>query len=199
MPTLHDSRDSGNCYKVRLMLSLLGRSFERVEVDTEAGGTRTAAFLALNPNGRVPVLVLDDGRALAESNAILVWLAEGSAWWPDDPFERALALQWMFFEQYSHEPAIAVLRHWRRHPASAPADAAAREPALAARGEAALGVMEGHLATREWFVGARPSVVDLALFAYTHVAEDGPFSLAPYPAVRAWLGRVAGLPGFVAM
>ncbi len=194
MLTLYDFAPSGNGYKVRLVLAQLGRPFRRIEVDLLAGATRTADFLAINPDGRIPVLVLEDGTALAESNAICWYLAEGSPLLPDDPLERAQVLRWMFFEQYSHEPNIAVLRFWHHLPAMTPLQQA-QEPERRAKGEAALAVMQTHLVARDWFVGDRPSLADIALYAYTHVAEEGGFDLAGYPAVAAWLARVAALPG----
>lgn len=196
MLVLHDFRSSGNGYKVRLLLHRLARPFRLVEHDILAGATRTPAFLALNPNGKIPLLVLEDGTPLAESNAILWWLAEGTPFLPADRLGRAQVLQWMFFEQYSHEPAIAVARfidhllpqdHPRRH----------ELPGLRERGHAALAVMEQHLERRDWFVGTAPSIADIALYAYTHVAPEGGVELDPYPAVRAWLGRHAALPGHV--
>src|SRR5262249_34075135 len=154
-----------------------------------------AAFLAKNPNGRIPVLEIEPGRFLAESNAILWYLADGTPFLPAGRLERALVLQWMFFEQYSHEPNIATSRYWTH------IGPAAKERALMAMkheaGHAALGVMEGHLGARAWFVGERYSIADIALYAYTHVAPEGGFDLAPYPAVHAWLARVAGEPRHV--
>ncbi|MEQ8485895.1 MAG: glutathione S-transferase family protein [Pseudomonadales bacterium] len=193
MLQLHEMADSGNCYKVRLLLNLLDRPYERKPVDILKGESRTSEFLALNPNGRVPLLVLDDGRTLPESNAILWYLADGSPWLPTDAFERAQVLQWMFFEQYSHEPFIATNRFWIHIQGSADANAekiAANHP----RGLAALGVMETHLAGREWFVGSACSIADIALYAYTHVAHQGGFDLAPFAALRGWLERVAAQP-----
>ncbi len=194
MPTLHDNADSGNCYKVRLAMAQLGRPFTRIEYDTDHGATRTPAFLAKNPNGRVPVLELDDGTCLAESDAILWYLAEGTALLPEDRLERARVLQWMFFEQYSHEPYIAVVRHWIKHRLLD----SAREAQLAERrtkGYAALDVMEKHLGSRAFLVGERYSIADIALYAYTHVAHEGEFDLAPYSGVRAWLDRLRAQPG----
>jgi glutathione S-transferase len=196
---LHDYLPSGNGYKVRLVLHQLERPFELVEYDVTAGETRTRDFLErVNPNGRVPVLELDDGRMLPESNAILWFLAEGTPLLSHDPFERAQTLQWMCFEQYSHEPNIATLRFWLTH---ARIDLSGWRRELVAEkraaGEAALHVMERHLATRSYFVGERRSIADVALYAYTHVAEEGGFDLEPYAAVRAWLARVAAAPGHV--
>ncbi len=196
MLKLYDYLDSGNGYKVRLLLSQLGRPFELIERDILRGETRTPEFLAINPNGRVPVLVLEDGRALAESNAILFYLAEGTPMLPAGAFARAQALQWMAFEQYSHEPNIATSRFWLKHLELNPERKAQLELKRKA-GHAALGVMETHLAGREFFVAAAYSIADIALYAYTHVAGEGGFELAPYPAVRAWLERVRGQPGHV--
>ena len=192
---LYDYWESGNGYKVRLLLAQLGLPHERVELDILKGETRTPEFLAKNPNGRIPLLELDDGRRLAESNAIQWYLADGTRFLPDDPFERAQVLQWMFFEQYSHEPYIAVLRFWTF--AGLLEQHAAEVPARRERGHQALAVMEGHLARRRYFVGERYSIADIALYAYTHVAEEGGFELARYGAVRAWLERVRAEPGHV--
>lgn len=198
MVTIHGMSMSGNCYKPRLLLELLGTDYRWNEVDLRTGATRTPEFLDLNPNGKVPVLELDDGRVLPESNAILCYLAEDSAYLPTDRWERAQVMQWLFFEQYSHEPAIAVARficllldaaHPRR----------AELPGLLERGHKALAVMEQHLATRSFFVGERPTIADIALFAYTHVSADGGFDLSAYPSVRRWLDRLRAEPRFVPM
>ena len=192
---LYDSLISGNGYKIRLLLSMLGRAYDRIEVDILKGESRTPDYLTLNPNGRIPLLVLDDGRALAESNAILYYLANGAPCFPADPFAQAAVLQWMCFEQYSHEPYIAVARFWLEHLEMTPE----REAALAEKkvqGYKALDVMEGHLSDRDWFVDDSMSIADIALYAYTHVADEGGFDLAPYPAIRAWLGRIASAPGY---
>jgi glutathione S-transferase len=198
VPTLHDNTDSGNCYKVRLAMAQLGRPYTRIEYDTNHGATRVPAFLAKNPNGRVPVLELDDGTCLAESNAILWFLAEDTDLLPTGQLDRARVLQWMFFEQYSHEPYIAVVRHWIKHQVL---DAAreAQLPQRRAAGYAALDVMEQHLSAQPFFVAGRYSIADIALYAYTHVAGDGDFELARYPAVRAWLDRVRAQPRHVTM
>jgi glutathione S-transferase len=192
---LYDYLESGNCYKVRLLLSQLGQPFERVEVDILHGATRTPAFRELNPNQRVPVLEWPDGRRLAESNAILFHLAEGTPFLPGDRWERAQTLQWMFFEQYSHEPYIAVVRFW--HHAGLLDRRRDELPERVERGYQALGVMETQLADRRFFVGERYGVADIALYAYTHVADEGGFDLAGFPAVRAWLARVRAQPGHV--
>jgi len=193
---LYDFLDSGNGYKVRLALAQLGHRFELVEVDIMAGATRTPDFLAINPNGRIPTLVLDDGVVLAESDAILFYLAEGTPLLPDDRLDRARVLQWMFFEQYNHEPSIAVARFWTKH---LEMNALQREllPQKREQGYAALGVMEGHLAGRDFFVADRYTIADIALYAYTHVADEGEFDLGSFPAIRAWLDRVAAQPGHI--
>ena len=198
MLRLYDNRLSGNGYKPRLLLAHLGQTYERVEVDILKGETRTPAFLAMNPNGRIPLLALEDGAYLAESNAILCYLAEGSRFWPDDRMARALTLQWMFFEQYSHEPNIAVARHWLQHVEMTEAQRA-QLPARQEGGRAALAVMERHLARSPWFGGEAMTIADMALYAYTHVADEGGFELADYPAVSTWLARVAAEPGHVPM
>ena len=196
MLQLHDNITSGNGYKVRLLLTLLGIPFTRLEYDVDRAETRVPAFLAKNPNGRVPLLELDDGRVLAESNAILLYLAEGTPYLPADRFERALVNQWLFFEQYSHEPNIATLRYWITHRVL---DDERRAMVAGKRrwGYAALDVMEGHLATRRYLVAERYTVADIALYAYTHVAEEGEFDLGRYPAIRRWLERVASAPGHI--
>ncbi len=198
MLRLYDNLISGNGYKVRLLLTQLGLPFERVETDIFKGESRTPEFLARNPNGRIPTLRLEDGSYLAESNAILCYLAEDSAFWPAERRARAETLQWLFFEQYSHEPYIAVLRFWAHLP-ELTAQQRAERPGRRERGEEALGVMEQHLEDRGFFVGERYGIADIALYAYTHVAEEGGFDLAPYPAVRAWLVRVAAQPNHVAI
>ena len=196
MFTVYGKSDSGNCYKVKLALEQLGLAYRWVEVDSTRGETRSAEFLAKNPNGKVPTLGLADGSYLPESNAILHYLAEGSALLPADRLGRARALQWMFFEQYSHEPCIAVARSILRY---LPPDSPRRAelPRLQERGHQALAVMEQHLAGTPFFAGGAYSVADIALFAYTHCAPDGGFDLARYPAVSAWLARVRGQPRFV--
>lgn len=193
MPRLYDYLDSGNGYKIRLLFALLEQPYAWKELDILAGETRTPAFLALNPNGRIPTLELDDGTCLAESNAILWYLAEGSPFVPQDRLARAQVLQWMFFEQYSHEPYVATSRFIVRH---LPKDSPRRAelPDRMARGMAALAVMERHLSTRTFFVGERYSIADIALYAYTHVAPEAGFDLAPYPHILAWMGRVSAHP-----
>lgn len=189
---------SGNCYKVKLALTQLQRSFEWVPVDIMKGGSRTPEFLAKNANGRIPLLELDDGTYLAESNAILWYLAEGTPLVPADRIGRARVLQWMFFEQYSHEPNIATARFIVRYLGNPPE----RREALAAKmapGYSALGVMEAHLGLHPWFAGASYSIADIALYAYTHCAHEGGFDLARFPAICAWLARVQSQPLHVAM
>ena len=193
---LYDNLDSGNGYKVRLLLAHLGLPYAWSDLDIFHGASRTPEFLAKNPNGRIPTLELEDGTFLAESNAILWYLAEGTPFLPDGRLGRAQALQWMFFEQYSHEPYVATPRFILRHlPASSPRRA--ELPERQERGLQAIAVMEKHLAWRPYFVGERLSVADLALYAYTHVADQAGLDLTPYPAVRGWLKRVASQPGHV--
>ncbi len=192
---LYDYLDSGNGYKVRLTLAQLGIACDWEERDILRGATRTPEFLARNPNGRIPALELDDGTCLAESNAIIWYLAEGSPLVPDDRLLRAQVLQWMFFEQYSHEPYVATPRFIVKH---LPVDSPRRAelPDRLERGRAALAVMERHLTAHRFFVGERYTLADIALYAYTHVADQGGHDLAPYPQLRAWLDRVASQPGY---
>jgi glutathione S-transferase len=191
---LYDSAISGNCYKVRLLFSLLGIEYERREVDVIDRSNRAELLGDLNPGLRVPTLVLDDGRPLAESDAILVYFAEGTEYLPEDRYERAQVLQWMFFEQYSHEPNIAVLRFWAHAGIEPnPRDALAKFNG----GFAALEAMERHLSGREFFVGEAPTVADLALYAYTHVADEGGFEMSRFTAISTWLERITTLPGYV--
>jgi glutathione S-transferase len=191
MHRLYDSAISGNAYKVRLLLHQLGIPFERVEMNVDDGSTRKPEFLKINPNGKVPALQFPDGRILFESNAIIFYLAQGTPYWPSDRWDQGQAMQWMNFEQYSHEPTIAVVRHWIAHLGKTREN----EPLLAAKiagGERALGVMEGHLANHRWFAGNAYSIADIALYAYTHVAEEGgAFELKRYPGIQDWLKRVA--------
>ncbi len=195
MLRLYDYFESGNAYKVRLLLHQLDIPFELVPVDILEGETRNAAFEEKNLNHRVPVLEWPDGRCLAESNAILLHLAEGTDFLPSDPFDRALATQWMFFEQYSHEPYIAVVRFW--HFSGTVGEHEDELEAKVARGYEALDVMERHLEGRSFFVADRYSVADIALYAYTHVAHEGKFDLDRYANIRAWLERVASQPRYV--
>ena len=196
---LHDYLLSGNGYKVRLLLTQLGIPFQRIEYDLTRDETRTPGFLEnVNANGRIPVLETEEGTLLPESNAILFFLAEGTPFLPDDRLDKARTLQWMFFEQYSHEPNIAVARAWLHV-----FDVEMTEERRAAletrqkRGYDALGVMEEHLGRNDYFVGGRYSVADIALYAYTHVADEGGFDLGCYPAILAWLERVSSQPGYI--
>jgi glutathione S-transferase len=199
--TLHEYAASGNCYKVRLTAALLGLPLERREYDILNGETRTADFLdKVNPNGRIPVLQIGD-RFIPESNAACFFLADGSVLIPSERFGRADMLRWMFFEQYNHEPNIATLRFWRKYLGENRLTEAQRSQVRPKEeaGKAALALMDGHLGGRAYFVGDRLSLADIALYSYTHVAEEGGFDLSPYPQVRSWLGRVSEQPGFVAM
>jgi glutathione S-transferase len=196
--TLYDYLDSGNGYKVRLLLTQLGIPYRYVDVDIMRGETRSPQFLAMNPDGRIPTIQLGDGRYLAQSDAILWYLAEGTAFLPTERFARAQVLQWMFFEQYSHEPYVATPRFIVRH-LTADDPRRAELPQRLVRGRAALQVMEEHLRSRSYFVDERYSIADIALYAYTHVAEDGGLELAPYPKLRAWLARVAGQRPYVGL
>jgi glutathione S-transferase len=191
---LYNAQVSGNCYKVRLMLAHLGIRYEKVELSVMDRSNRKQVLGDKNPDLRVPVLVLDDGRALAESDAILFYLAEGTRYLPDDRYERAQVLQWCFYEQYSHEPHVAVARFWVSYLKSS--DPQKLEEKLKA-GYKALDAMEAHLKSRTFFVGERYTIADIALYAYTHVAHEGNFDLSGYPMVRAWLARVASQPGHV--
>ena len=189
---------SGNCYKLKLLLELLGRPYQWEALDVLSGITQSPNFLALNPNGKIPLLRLDDGRVLAESNAILHFLAEGSDFLPTERWDHAQVLQWLFFEQYSHEPYIAVARFIRSF-LGLPEARRAEYESRQAGGHKALAVMDQHLAKQDWLVGDGCSIADIALYAYTHVAHEGGFELAGYPPVRAWLDRIAALPGYVPM
>ena len=193
MYQLYEMADSGNCYKVRLLLHQLDIPYRRRPTDILQGASRTPEFLRLNPNGKVPLLILPDGRPLAESNAMLCFLAEGSELLPSDRYQRALALQWLFVEQYSHEPYIATNRFWL-HLLKDPDTYAERIAANHPRGVAALQVMDRHLAERQFFVNDTYGIADIALYAYTHVAPEGGFDLRPYPHVRRWLTQVARQP-----
>jgi glutathione S-transferase len=196
--TIYGYSPSGNCHKLRMLLAHLGRDHRWVETDSPHGATRTPAYLAKNPNGKVPMIETDDGRTMVESNAILTWLADGTKYFGGDAWQRAQTLAWMFFEQYSHEPYVAVARFicgWT------PIDSPRRAdlPQLRARGDHALGVMEKHLASNEWFSATGYGIADIALFGYTHCAGDGGFDLDRYPSIVAWLARVRAQPGFVPM
>ncbi len=194
---LYDSPVSGNCYKVRLLFAHLGLPYERREVDVVDRSARPELLGGLNPALRVPTLVLDDGRPLAESNAIISYFGEGTSFVPADRYERAQMLQWMFFEQYDHEPAIAVVRFWLAY-SGEPERFADRLEERTAAGYRALGAMERHLeGGRSWLVGDGMTLADISLYAYTHVADEGGFDLDRFPAIGAWLGRVALTPGHV--
>jgi glutathione S-transferase len=197
MTTLYGMIDSGNCYKPRLLMAKLGIPFANVEVSSHTGDTRRPDYVAKNPNAMVPLLELDDGRRIAESNAILLYLAEGTRFLPEDRYERAMAYQWLFFEQYSHEPYIAVRKALLTFPERAKDATPERLAATLERGNKALGVMNQHLARNDFFAGNACSVADIALYAYTHTADQGGFQLDAYPAVTAWLKRVEADPGHV--
>ena len=200
MISVHGYSPSGNCYKLRLLLAQLGRregrDYRWIETDSSRGATRTPDFLARNPNGKVPLLEREDGAVLTESNAILCWLAEGTPFLDGDAWQRAQSLSWLFFEQYSHEPHVAVARFicgW-----TAPDSPRRAElPRLRERAHAAMAVMETQLARQAWFGGTRYGIADIALFAYSHCAEDGGIALAAYPRLRDWLDRVRATPDFV--
>ena len=196
MVRLYDYLESGNGYKVRLLLTQLAIPFERIELDILKGETRTPEFLARNLNGRIPVLEMKPGEFLAESNAILFYLAEGTPLLPQERWERAQVLQWMFFEQYSHEPNIATSRFWLSHNLLTE-ERRAQLPQKQTLGYAALDVMEKHLTERLFFVGERYSIADISLYAYTHVAYEGNFDLGRYPSIRAWLERVQNQPNHI--
>ena len=193
---LYNSTVSGNCYKVRLLLAHLGIAYETVEMSVVDRSNRSEVLGELNPGLRVPTLVLDDGRPLAESNAILWYFGDGTSYVPEDPYERAQVLQWQFFEQYSHEPHIAVARFWKTY-SGQPERFERQRDRLLAGGHAALDAMERQLDGKHFLVGERYSLADISLYAYTHVAHEGGFDLGPYPAIRAWLERVASQPGHV--
>ena len=196
MIVLYDSPVSGNCYKVRLLLAHLGVPLERREVDVVDRSSRPELLGGLNPALRVPTLVLDDGRPLAESNAILWYFGDGTRFVPVDRYERAQVLQWQFFEQYDHEPSLAVVRFWLAY-SGKPEAYADQVEARRAAGYRALDAMERHLAGREWLVGGGMTIADISLYAYTHVAGEGGFDLGRYPAIEGWLARVAAQPGHV--
>lgn len=198
MIVLHGYTGSGNCYKPALAMRQLGVDYQWREVDILKGDSRTPAFLAKNANGRIPLLEVEPGRYLAESNAMLVYLAEGSALLPADRWARAKVFEWLFFEQYSHEPFIATIRFWVAIQKSADAQAA-KIAEMRPKGYAALGVMEAQLARTPFLAGDRYTIADIALYAYSHVADEGGFDLAAFPAVSSWLARVAALPGHVTM
>lgn len=196
MLTLYENAVSGNCYKIRLLLAHLEKEYERVSIDLVGFDQRPKAVLEATPEGRLPALVLDDGRTLFESNAILHYLARGSAFLPEDPVEQTEALAWMFFEQNLHEPNIATRRYWVSI-AESSAPRAAQLDFWHANGTRILGVMDAELAKRDWFAAGRFTIADIALYAYTHVAEEGGFDLAPLEHLGAWMERVREQPGHV--
>ena len=195
---IYGDSQSGNCYKVKLVCHLLGLPYDWEEVDILAGGTRSSAFLSRNPNGKIPLLDLGDDGYLAESNAIINYLASGSPLYPADTLIQARIHQWQFFEQYSHEPFIAVARFINQY-LGLPPDRADEYLAKQEGGHKALRVMEQQLEGNDYLVGDAMTTADIALYAYTHVAHEGGFDLTAYPAIQTWLGRVASLPGFIAM
>ena len=197
MLTLYSQQGSGNSYKPRLLMAFLGLPFRIVDVNTMDGSTRQPDFLAVNPIGKAPVLRLPDGRHLAESNAILLHLSEGTRFLPADAYDRAKAYEWLFFEQYSHEPAIAVRRSLLLYPERARDADAARLEALLDKGDWALGVMERRLEGADWLAGNAVSAADIALYAYTHVAGEGGYDLSKYPGIGRWIERLAAQPGYV--
>jgi glutathione S-transferase len=194
MITVYGMQDSGNCYKPRLLLALLGRPFRYVEVSMLDGGTKQPDFVALNPKGQVPLLQLEDGRLLSESDAILCWLGEGTAFVPADPFDRARMLQWMFFEQNGHEMFVAGRRSLLVYPERRAQATPERLADLLRRGEAALAVIETQLGQTPFLLGETPSLADIALYAYTHWAEQGGFTLGAH--TRRWIDAIAALPGY---
>lgn len=197
MLRLYDNLSSGNGYKCRWLMARLGIPFERVEVDIDAGESRLPEFLAINPNGRIPVLRLAENDYLAESNAILRWLAEGTSFWPDNRRDKAAVLQWLFWEQYSHEPNVATARFWITHKFEMTPERVHALVLKREQGYAALRQMETHLLMRDWLVGEGCTIADIALYAYTHVAEEGGFDLSRFPAVSRWLERFAAQPGHI--
>jgi len=198
MYTIYGDVNSGNCYKVKLLAEQLGLPYRWIDIDTLKKETQSDVFLKKNPNGKIPLLETTDGKFLPESNAILHYLAEGTTLLPEDRFEHAQILQWLFFEQYSHEPYIATARYIVRY-LKRPPELEANLQTKMAPGYRALRVMESHLASRQFLVGGRYTIADIGLFAYTHVAEEGGFYLADFPAIRQWIVRVQAQPGFVEM
>ncbi|MDP8907559.1 MAG: glutathione S-transferase family protein [Chloroflexota bacterium] len=192
---LYDSPVSGNCYKVRLLLAHLGLAYERRSLDVVDRSNRREVLGDLNPALRIPTIVLDDGRPLAESNAILTYFAAGTDYFPEDPYERARVMQWLFFEQYSHEPYVAVVRFWVSYSNDPPGRDVIEDRRRS--GYAALDAMESHLRPRSFLVAERFTIADMALYAYTHVADEGGSDLTAYPAIGGWLERVADTPGHV--
>ena len=196
MITIYGMHDSGNCYKPRLLCALLGEPFHHIEISTPAGETHTPEFLALNPNGQVPLLKLVDGTLVTESNAILWYLGEGSRFVPQERVARAQMLSWMFFEQYNHEPTVAVRRSLLVYAHRKDRATPERLAATLAGGEAALGLMEQQLAESPYLVGDTPSLADISLYPYTHVAHEGGFDLDKWPAIKSWIARIEALDGY---
>jgi glutathione S-transferase len=197
MNTVYGMKTSGNCYKVQLLLEILGKPFHWVDVNSAAGETRTPEYLAKNPNGKVPLLETEAGQYLPESNAILCYLASGTDLFPNDKWLQANVLQWLFFEQYSHEPYVAVARFIKKYLPETH-ERHADLPRLLERGNQALSVMEKHLSKQDYFVESGFTIADIALYAYTHDAATGGFDLSRYPHLQNWLQRVRSQPGFVA-
>ncbi|MEQ8955580.1 MAG: glutathione S-transferase family protein [Gammaproteobacteria bacterium] len=198
MIKVYGDMKSGNCYKIKLLLHLLELEYEWIFVDTMAGGTRTDEFTARNPNQKIPVVQLDNGEYLSESNAILYYLADGSGWLPSDRLQRARVIQWQCFEQYSHEPFIAVARFIALY-LGLPEDRRADYEAKQQGGHRALGIMDRQLGKQDYLVGDIPSIADISLYAYTHVAHEGGFDLGLYPNVQAWIQRIQSLPNYCSM
>ncbi|MEZ9539381.1 glutathione S-transferase family protein [Shewanella sp. 10N.286.51.B8] len=196
--TVYGDKKSGNCYKIKLTLALLNIDYQWQDVDIMAGGSQTKAFLAKNPNGKLPVIELDDGRVLAESNAIIGYLAAGSRLIPDDKFNNALMYQWLFFEQYSHEPCIAVARFIKLYQGM-PVERQAEFDNLQIQGGKVLKLIDNQLAGQAFMLGELFSLADIALYAYTHVAHEGGFDLSVYPNFQQWLANVESQAGFVSM
>ncbi len=198
---LYDYPKSGNGYKARLLLAHLSLPYEYIALDILRGATRTPDFLRKNPNGKIPLLELNDGTFLAESNAILFFLAQGSAYWPASISEQAEVMQWMFFEQYSHEPYLATARFWLAIDKEWVATPFTREVLAMKqqRGREALALMDAHLRRQPFLVGSKYSIADICLYAYTHVADEGGFDLGAYPAVGEWLERVASQRGYISI
>jgi glutathione S-transferase len=195
---VYGDKQSGNCYKVQLLLSLLGIEYHWHQLNILDGDTKTPQFLALNPNGKIPTVALDDGRVLCESNAILGYFAEGSAFIPSEAFSRAKVYEWLFFEQYSHEPCIAVARFIQKY-LGLPENRQEEYRSLQAGGNKALTIMESTLTKTPYLVGNTPSIADIALYAYTHVANEGGFDLHRYPGIRQWCTRIESLDGYEKM
>ena len=193
---LYDFLPSGNGYKIRLLLTQISMPFERIEVNILKGESRTSEFLSKNPNGKIPVLEIANGKYLAESNAILMYLSEGTEFLPYDRFLRAKVLQWLFFEQYSHEPFIATSRYWISILGKAD-EYKEKLQEKHQRGNEALQVMENHLTNNNFFVGESYTIADIALFAYTHVADEGGFDLSKFKAIQAWMERIKAQPRFI--